>query len=77
MVCRLEKAIYGLKQSSRAWFQKFSDIIEIDGFHRYHSDHSIFTRRRSFGIVITIVYVDDIIMTGDDAGGLVEARTYL
>ena len=48
-VCRLKKAIYGLKQSRRAWFEKFSLTISGFGFRRCHSDHSVFVRRTRSG----------------------------
>ena len=47
-VCCLKKAIYGLKQSPRACFEKSSLIISVIGFHRCYSDHSIFARRTKF-----------------------------
>ena len=41
-VCFLKKAIYGLKQSLCAWFEKFSSIVVIYGFRRCVVDHSVF-----------------------------------
>ena len=35
MVCKLEKAIYSLKQSPQAWFDKFSRIISKGGFQKF------------------------------------------
>ena len=42
-VCRLHKAIYGLKQSPKAWFSKFSEVVLKFGLQRCHSDHSVFS----------------------------------
>jgi hypothetical protein len=64
-VCRLCKSLYGLKQSPRAWFSRFSEVILSMEFVRCHSDHTCFIRRRSDGCcIILLVYVDDIILTG-------------
>ena len=52
MVCRLKKAIYGLKQSPRAWFDKFSTVASAYGLKRTTSDHSVFVRRRQSGTII-------------------------
>ena len=41
-VCRLRKSSYGLKQSPRAWFDKFSEVIEKFGMRKCKSNHSIF-----------------------------------
>jgi Reverse transcriptase (RNA-dependent DNA polymerase) len=41
-VCRLHKAIYGLRQSPRAWYQKLSDTLVHLGFHSSSSDPSLF-----------------------------------
>jgi len=59
-VCRLKKDIYGLKQSPRAWFEKFTLTISGICFCRCHSDHSVFVRRIRSGIVVLAVYIDDI-----------------
>ena len=42
-VCRLQKAIYGLKQSPRAWFGKFSEVVLKFGLRHCHSDYSVFS----------------------------------
>ena len=44
MVCRLHKSIYGLKQSSRAWYAKLSLVLEEVSFQRSHADSSMFVR---------------------------------
>ncbi|KAK4383286.1 Retrovirus-related Pol polyprotein from transposon TNT 1-94 [Sesamum angolense] len=76
MVCKLKKAIYGLKQSPRAWFDKFSRIIGEFGFSRCQADHSVFVQTTKSGIVVLAVYVDDILITGSDIVGIEEAKTF-
>jgi len=51
-VCRIKKVIYDLKQSPRAWFEKSNITISGIGFHRCHSNHSVFIRHTKSGIVI-------------------------
>ena len=75
-VCTLRKAIYELKQSPRAWFEKFSLVISGIGFAS-HSDHSVFVRRTKSGSVILTVYLDDILLTGSDSVALAETKEYL
>uniref|UniRef100_A0A2N9IAH8 Integrase catalytic domain-containing protein n=1 Tax=Fagus sylvatica TaxID=28930 RepID=A0A2N9IAH8_FAGSY len=77
-VCRLRKSLYGLKQSPRAWFSRFSEVILSMEFVRCHSDHTCFIRRRSDGrCIILLVYVDDIILTGDDTPGITDVKQSL
>ncbi|XP_073132836.1 uncharacterized protein [Henckelia pumila] len=65
-VCRLKKSLYGLKQSPQAWFDKFTKAILKLDFLQAHTDHTLFYRHRDGKITILIVYVDDIVLTGDD-----------
>ena len=60
-VCCLRKSLYGLKQSSRAWFGKFKQAVEKFGLQKSKSDHSVFYRNSSSGIILMVVYVDDIV----------------
>ena len=73
----LKKTIYGLKQSPRAWFEKFNITISGIGFHRCHSDHYVFVRCTKFGIIVLVVYVDDILLNDSNPGGLLETKEYL
>ncbi|XP_074556441.1 uncharacterized protein LOC141812295 [Curcuma longa] len=66
-VCKLNKALYGLKQSPRAWFERFGKTVISYGFLQSQADHTIFYKHSEKGkVAILIVYVDDIILTGDD-----------
>ena len=58
-VCRLRKSLYNLKQSPRAWFGKFSQAVEKFGLQKNKSDHFVFYRNSSSGIILLVVYVDD------------------
>ncbi|RVX01148.1 Retrovirus-related Pol polyprotein from transposon TNT 1-94 [Vitis vinifera] len=65
-VCRLRKSLYGLKQSPRAWFERFTKVVKGYGFVQCQSDHTLFVKHFPEGkLAIIIVYVDDIILTGD------------
>lgn len=66
-VCKLKKSLYGLKQSPRAWFEKFTQSVRKQGYLQGQTDHTLFFKFSPDGkIAILIVYVDDIILTGDD-----------
>lgn len=65
-VCRLHKSLYGLKQAPRAWFQRFSQYIEDLGFVESKADYSLFTYHHNDVIIILLVYVDDILLTGNN-----------
>ena len=65
-VCRLKKALYGLKQSPRAWFDKFRRVVCNMGYGQCNGDHTLFYRHGKGKITLLAVYVDDIIITGDD-----------
>jgi hypothetical protein len=65
-VCRLKKSLYGLKQSPRAWFDRFRQVVCGMGYGQCNGDHTLFYRHSEQKITILAVYVDDIIITGDD-----------
>lgn len=66
IVCKLEKALYGLKQSPRAWFGRFSSAMKKYGYRQSDSDHTLFLKHRQDKVTALIVYVDDMIITGND-----------
>ncbi|XP_021732067.1 uncharacterized protein LOC110698858 [Chenopodium quinoa] len=76
-VCKLRKSIYGLKQASRQWFEKLvSSLIDM-GFEQSKNDYSLFIKRRNGFICVAAVYVDDIILTGNDTDDMTCLRSDL
>ena len=43
--CRLRKSLYGLKQSSRAWFGRFMKAMKQHGFLQAQVDHTLFHKK--------------------------------
>ena len=76
-VCRLRKSLYGLKWSPRAWFGKFSQAVEEFGMQNSKSDHSVFYRNSSLGIILLVVYVNDIVIIGSDSKGISFLKSFL
>lgn len=64
-VCKLNKAIYGLKQSPRSWFGKIFEFMVHNGFSSCNSDASLFVKSYGPKVVVVLVYVDDLIIIGD------------
>ncbi|GJX70675.1 ribonuclease H-like domain-containing protein [Tanacetum coccineum] len=69
-VCKLKKALYGLKQSPRAWYEKFATVVTSLGFVSSHHDSALFVKHSSAGRILLSLYVDDMIITGDDSVGI-------
>ena len=76
-VCRLRKSLYGLKQSPCAWFGKFNQAVEEFGMQKSKFDHSVFYRNSNPGIILLVVYVDDIIITRSDSKGILSLKSFL
>ena len=65
-VCRLNRSFYGLKQASRQWFHRLSTLLLNNGFTQASSDHSLFFSFNNESFTTILVYVDDIVLTGND-----------
>jgi hypothetical protein len=65
-VCRLRKALYGLKQAPRAWHDKIAEYLVTISFRMSDVDHSLYVRKSDESIVVITIYVDDLIVGGDN-----------
>ena len=73
-VGRLKKSLYGLKQSPLAWFERFTKSMLDRGYSQSQGNHTLSSIEKVTGL---IVYVDDIIVIGDDHEGILELKVYL
>ena len=64
-VCLLKKSLYGLKQAPRAWFQRLSFFLLELGFVASKTDTSLLIYKKNRVVIYLLVYVDDIIITGN------------
>ncbi|GJT04012.1 putative ribonuclease H-like domain-containing protein [Tanacetum coccineum] len=60
-VYKVEKALYGLHQAPRAWYETLSTYLLDNGFKRGKIDNTLFIKRVKGDILLVQVYVDDII----------------
>nr|GFB91804.1 retrovirus-related Pol polyprotein from transposon TNT 1-94 [Tanacetum cinerariifolium] len=60
-VYKVEKALYGLQQAPRAWYETLSTYLLDNGFHRGQINKKLFIKRHKDDILLVQVYVDDII----------------
>jgi len=67
LVCKLNKAIYGLKQTPRSWFDKLRTTLLNNKFKSSKCDPSLFVYSKSTTVIYMLVYVDDIIVTGNNS----------
>jgi hypothetical protein len=65
LICRLKKTLYGLKQAPRAWLDKISQYLVTSGFQTSNVGFPLYVKKTDHGIVVIVIYVDDLIITGD------------
>ena len=64
--CKLKKALYGLKQAPRAWYDKIAEFLLQSGYLVAPVDSTLFVKARDEKLAIVLVYVDGVIISGDD-----------
>jgi hypothetical protein len=76
-VCKLHKLIYGLKQASSAWFERFTGQLLQCGFTASTADSSLFIYRSKTVVAYLLLYVDDIVLTNNTPAFLDHLITHL
>lgn len=74
-VYRLKKALYRLKQAPRAWFSRIESYFKREGFEKSNYDHTLFLKKIEGKILVVSLYVDDLILTGNDLEMCVEFKS--
>lgn len=69
-VCKLCKALYSLKQAPRVWYKEFWSFLLESGFTNLLSDASLFILLRPEITLYVLVYVDDIVVTGNNSAAV-------
>ena len=78
LVCKLRRSLYGLKQSPRAWFSRFSSMVAKFGMIQSTTDHSVFYHHTSIGhCIYLIVYVDEIVNISSNQYGIQKLKQHL
>jgi Reverse transcriptase (RNA-dependent DNA polymerase) len=76
-LCKLNRSIYGLKQASRSWNKRFDKKIKVFGFIKCDEELCVYKRFSGSIIVFLILYVDDILLIGNDISTLDEVKSSL
>ena len=67
-VYKLLRSIYELKQASRSWNQKFDQAIKTFDFEQNVDEPNVYKHIKDGKVVFLVLYVDDILLIGDDGG---------
>ena len=73
-VYKLKKALYGLKQAPRAWNTKLNQILLEFKFQRCSKEPSVYRKNDKKGLLIVVVYVDDLLVTGTSLQSIIEFK---
>ncbi|KAK8634151.1 hypothetical protein V6N13_014980 [Hibiscus sabdariffa] len=76
-VCKLQRSIYGLKQASRSWNLRFNDAIKEFGFIRNEDEPCVYKKFSGSIVSFLILYVDDILIIGNDIPTLQSFKAWL
>src|SRR5665213_3071401 len=77
LVCKLRNAIYGLRQSGRAWYDLVHIFFTKEGFIRSHADHSLYIKQTGTYFIAVVIYVDDLIIMASDMVVMNELKSKL
>ena len=70
-------SIYGLKQASRSWNIRFDQAIKPFGFEKNLDEPCVYKRHQDKVVMFLILYVDDILLIGNDVGVMLSVTIWL
>jgi hypothetical protein len=76
-VCRLFRSIYGLKQSPRTWYTELDLFLRLIGWVRSSANPNLYIMWKGPSVVILLIYVDDLLLTGNDQVLLATVKSQL
>ena len=76
-VCKLQRSIYGLKQASRSWNLRFDESIKGFGFVKNEDEPCVYKKISGSAILFLVLYVDDILLIGNDIPTLQSVKSWL
>ncbi|GJR62684.1 retrotransposon protein, putative, ty1-copia subclass [Tanacetum coccineum] len=76
-VCKLKRCIYGLKQASRQWNKRFDNEIKKFRFTQNPDEPCVYQKASGSYVTILILYVDDILLMGNNIPMLQDVKSYL
>ena len=76
-VCKLQRSIYGLVQASRSWNIRFDEMIKAFGFMQTYGEACVYKKVSGSSVAFLILYVDDILLMGNDIELLDSIKAYL
>ena len=76
-VCKLLRSIYGLKQASRSWNQRFDQTVKRFGFIQNIDEPCVYKKEEQSKVVFLVLYVDDILLIGNDVPTLGATKAWL
>ena len=65
IVCKLKKAMYGLKKAPRSWYGRIDSFLTSLGFTKSKADLNLYMKIMDDEPVILLLYVDDLFLTGN------------
>ena len=76
-VCKLQRSIYGLVQASRSWNIRFNEVIKAFGFIQVYGEACLYKKVSGSSVAFLILYVDDILLMGNNIEMLESIKAYL
>lgn len=76
-VCRLQRAIYGLKQASRSWNKRFDEEVKNLGFIQSKEEPCVYKKVSGSDIMFLVLYVDDILLIGNEKSLMEQTKNSL
>ena len=78
LVCKIKKSLYGLTQSPQKWYKKFNAFMRSQSYDRSNEDSCLYTKKcLDDSYVISILYVDDMLIANKNKDELSKLKTYL
>ena len=76
-ICKLRKSIYGLKQVSQSWNIRFDEVVKGFDFIKNEEEACVYKKESGSSVAFLILYVDDILLIGNDIPMLESVKTSL